>query len=111
MIQNIKDVAKILEIVKSTFDKIAETEIAYRKVKGTAAKVLDEIYQTVLFLSVHGAVDKESFDHLQKGTQRIERFIYSKKYHFEKDIFFKLQKRLTSPGSLLPMQITLKGSP
>jgi predicted nucleotidyltransferase component of viral defense system len=84
---NIFDVAKDLEVVKTTFRKIAETEIAYREVKdGTQAMVLDDIYQTALCLSLRGAVDKENFNHLQKGIQRIERFIFSEKYHVDKAI-------------------------
>jgi len=84
---NIFDVVKDLEIVKATFNKIAQTEITYREVKdGTPAKVLDDIYQTALCLSVRGAVDKDNFDHLQKGIQRIERFIFSEKYHLDKAI-------------------------
>jgi hypothetical protein len=84
---NIFDVAEDLEVVNATFHKIAETEIVYRELKdGTPAMVLDDIYQTALCLSVRGAVDKENFDHLQKGIQRIERFIFSEKYHLDKAI-------------------------
>jgi predicted nucleotidyltransferase component of viral defense system len=84
---NIFDVIKDMEVVKATFHKIAETEMAYRNVKdGTPVMVLDDIYQTALCLSVRGAVDKENFDHLQKGIQRIERFIFSEKYHLDKAI-------------------------
>lgn len=84
---NIFDVAEDLEVVKATFHTIAETEIAYREVKnGTPATVLDDIYQTALSLSLRGAVDKENFELLQKGIQRIERFIFSEKYHLDKAI-------------------------
>lgn len=84
---NIFDVAEELEVVKATFHTIAETEIAYREVEnGTPALVLEDIYQTALCLSVRGAVDKENFEHLQKGIQRIERFIFSEKYHLDKAI-------------------------
>jgi len=86
-IGNIFDVVEDLEVVKATFHKIAETEIAYRQVKdGTPAMVLDDIYRTSLCLSVRGAADKENFEQLQKGIQRIERFIFSERYHLDKAI-------------------------
>jgi hypothetical protein len=76
-----------LEVIKTTFRKIAETEIAYRDVKGGAPEmVFDDIYQTALCLSVRGAVDAENFEHLQKGIQRVERFIFSEKYYIDKAI-------------------------
>lgn len=84
---NIFDVAKDMMVIKATFHKIAETEIVYRQLKdGTPAIVLDDIYHTALCLCVRGAVDKENFTHLQKGIQRMERFVFSEKYHIDKAI-------------------------
>ena len=84
---NIFDVAKDLDTVKATFHKIAATEIVYRELKdGKASDVLDDIYQTALCLCLRGTTDKENFDHLQKGIQRVERFIFSESYHLDKAI-------------------------
>ena len=86
-IGNIFDVAQDLEVIKTTFVKIAKTEMVYRELKNvTTADVLDDIYQTSLCLSLRGAVDKENFYLLQQGIQRVERFIFSEPYHIEKAI-------------------------
>jgi predicted nucleotidyltransferase component of viral defense system len=84
---NIFDVSQDLDTVKTTFNKIATTEIVYREIKdGKPSDVLDDIYQTALCLCLRGAVDKENFDHLQNGIQRVERFIFSESYHQDKAI-------------------------
>lgn len=86
-IGNLFDVVEDLEIIKATFHQIAQAEIIYRQVQeGSATIVLDDIYQTALCLSVRGAVEKENFEHLQSGIQRIERFIFSEKYYLDKAI-------------------------
>ena len=86
-IGNIFDVAKDLAVIKTTFDKIVNTEIVYREMKdGKASDVLDDIYNTSLCLSLRGAVDKENFEYLQQGIQRVERFIFSEPYHLDKAI-------------------------
>ena len=84
---NIFDVAEDLDTVKTTFNKIAAIEMLYRELKdGKPADVLDDIYKTSLCLCLRGTVDKENFDHLQKGIQRVERFIFSESYHLDKAI-------------------------
>jgi hypothetical protein len=86
-IGNIFDVAEDLEVIKTTFVKIVKTEMVYRDLKNTKpADVLDDIYQTSLCLSLRGAVDKENYEHLQQGIQRVERFIFSEHYHLDKAI-------------------------
>lgn len=86
-IGNIFDAANDLAVIKTTFQNIAATEITYRNVQdGTPQMVLDDIYQTALCLSLRGAVNKENFEHLLKGIQRAERFIFSENYHLEKAI-------------------------
>ncbi|MBL7760563.1 MAG: nucleotidyl transferase AbiEii/AbiGii toxin family protein [Sediminibacterium sp.] len=86
-IGTIFDVAEDFDTVKATFNRIAATEIVYRELKeGKPADVLDDIYQTSLCLCLRGAVDNENFDQLQKGIQRVERFIFSESYHLDKAI-------------------------
>jgi hypothetical protein len=48
--------------------------------------VLEDIYQTALCLSLKGAVDKENYDQLNKGLERVGRFIFSEKFHLDKAI-------------------------
>lgn len=83
---NIFDVAEDLDTVKSTFKKIAASEIVYREKEIKPSDVLIDIYQTSLCLCLRGAVDKENFAQLQKGIQRVERFIFSENYHLDKAI-------------------------
>jgi len=84
---NIFDVAEDLEVIKTTFSKIVQTEIVYRELKDvTPADVLNDIYQTSLCLSLRGAVDTENYEQLQQGIKRVERFIFSEPYHLDKAI-------------------------
>lgn len=86
-IGNIFDVAEDLEVIKTTFNKIVKTEMVYRKLKNAKPlDVLNDIYQTSLCLSLRGAVDKENYQHLQQGIQRVERFIFSEPFHLDKAI-------------------------
>ncbi len=86
-IGNIFDVAEDLEVIKTTFGKIVKTEMVYGELKDAKpADVLDDIYQTALCLTLRGAVEKENYEHLQQGIQRVERFIFSEPYHLDKAI-------------------------
>jgi predicted nucleotidyltransferase component of viral defense system len=86
-IGNLFDMVEDLEVIKATFHQIATAEITYWKVQqGSPTTVLDDIYQTALCLSVRGAVEKENFELLQSGIQRVERFIFSEKYYLDKAI-------------------------
>lgn len=86
-IGNIFDAIEDLEVVKTTFGKIVQTEIIYRGLKDAEAiHVLDDIYQTAHCISLRGAVDKENYDQLLHGIKRVERFIFSEPYHLDKAI-------------------------
>ncbi len=86
-IGNIFDAAEDLEVIKATFNKIVKTEIVYRELKNTKpADVLNDIYQTSLCLSLRGALEKENYEHLQKGIHSIAGFIFSEPYHLDKAI-------------------------
>ena len=74
LIDNVTD----LETIKTTFKKFAVTELAYREMETFTDKdVLEDIYQTALCIVSRGADGKGNFDQLQKGIQRISRFIFS----------------------------------
>lgn len=86
-IGSIFDVIEDLETVKKTFEKIVQTEILYRNLKDIqSADVLTDIYLTSLCISLRGAVDTENYEQLQKGIQRLERFIFSEAYRLDKAI-------------------------
>lgn len=84
-IGNIFDVVEDLDVIKKTFNNIAQTEIEYRDLKEISIlDVLNDIYHTSLCLSLRGLLDKENYEHLQEGIKRVKGFIYSEPYHIEK---------------------------
>jgi predicted nucleotidyltransferase component of viral defense system len=86
-IGNLADNVSDIEIIKSTFMAFAKTELSYRDLdKLTEQDVLDDIYQTALCIVTRGADGKGNFSELQKGIQRISRFVFSESYHLEKAI-------------------------
>jgi len=86
---NLVDIAEDGTLVKQTFEDFASTELAYRnQTKLTVDDVLDDIYQTSLCLVSRGADGKGDFDQLQKGIQRVSRFIFSESFHIDRAITF-----------------------
>jgi predicted nucleotidyltransferase component of viral defense system len=76
-----------IETIKSTFKAFAATELSYREPDHlTEEDVIEDIYQTALCIVTRGADGKGNFDELQKGIQRISRFVFSESYHIEKAI-------------------------
>jgi predicted nucleotidyltransferase component of viral defense system len=83
LIDNVAD----LETIKTTFKKFAKTELIYRGMDTLSEKdVLEDIYQTALCIVTRGTAGKGDFEQLQKGIQRITRFIFSENYQIEKAI-------------------------
>lgn len=86
-IGNLFDVSDELDVIKATFHKIAETEIAYRKLKKVnATAVLNDAYQTALCLTMRGTDGNGNFGELSTGIKRIAGYIFSEPYHLEKAI-------------------------
>ena len=86
-IGNLADNVSDIEIIKSTFKNFAATELSYRELKNLAEQdVINDIYQTALCIVTRGTDGKGNFDELQKGIQRISRFVFSESYHLEKAI-------------------------
>ena len=84
---NLADNVSNIEIIKTTFMAFAKTELSYRDLDNlTEQDVLDDIYQTALCIVTRGADGKGNFNELQKGIQRISRFVFSESYHLEKTI-------------------------
>lgn len=86
-IGNLADSVTDIEIVKSTFNSFARTELSYRELdKLTEQDVIEDIYRTSLCIVTRGADGEGNFNELQKGIQRISRFVFSESYHLEKAI-------------------------
>lgn len=86
-IGNLADNVSDIETIKSTFRTFAITELSYRELDNlTEQNVIEDIYQTALCIATRGADGKGNFDELQKGIQRISRFVFSESYYIEKAI-------------------------
>jgi len=86
-IGNLFDEVDQLDIIKKTFQKFADAELAYRQQDDlTADDVLEDIFQTSLSIATRGYTGNAKFDELQAGIQRIKAFIFSESYHIEKAI-------------------------
>jgi len=86
-IGNLTENVSDIETIKSTFMAFVKTELSYRDLDNlTEQDVLDDIYQTALCIVTRGADGEGNFSELQKGIQRISRFVFSESYHLEKTI-------------------------
>jgi hypothetical protein len=86
-IGNLADNVSDIEIIRSTFKTFAATELSYRELDNlTEQDVIEDIYQTALCIVTRGVDGKGNFDELQKGIQRVSRFVFSESYHIEKAI-------------------------
>jgi len=84
---NLFDEAEDLKVMKETFSKFADAELAYRDRDGsTAEDVMEDIFQTSLSIATRGKDGEADFEELQNGIQRIKNFIFSENYHLEKAI-------------------------
>lgn len=78
-----------IETVKNTFSRFAIAELSYREMDNlTENDVLDDIYQTSLCIVLRGKEGRGNYDQLQKGIQRISRFIFSENFHIERAILY-----------------------
>ena len=93
IIKQLYDIGKLadnvsdIETIKSTFKTFAITELSYRELDGlTEIDVIEDIYNTCLCIVTRGTDGIGNFYELQKGIQRISRFVFSESYHIEKAI-------------------------
>lgn len=84
-IGNLFDVMESVNKVSETFKMMAKQELIYRGKDKTYTyeDVLDDIFETSRILSERGRVEKETFDKLQTGVNRIKDYIFSKNYIME----------------------------
>ena len=86
-IGNLFDEVQDIQIIKSTFNEIAKTELTYRELNTLSEKdILDDIYQTSLCLVMRSQDGKGDFNSLQSGINRIKQFIFSENYYLDKAI-------------------------
>jgi len=85
-IGNLFDKAENLSIIKTTFNKFAKTELAYRNINLNEQDVIEDIYQTSLLIASRGIDGKGNFEQLQLGMQRVRAFIFSESFNIEKAI-------------------------
>ena len=84
---NLIDISEDVDLIKSTFESFASTELEYREQSGkTPEDVLEDIYQTSLCIVSRGAAGNGNFEKLQTGIQRVSRFIFSETFHTDKAI-------------------------
>ena len=85
---NLFDEMKDLNVVGSTFRRMAVQELVYRD-RGEAftfENVLDDIFQTSRILSERGRIEGHTFQLLQTGVNRIKDYIFSRNYILESAI-------------------------
>lgn len=80
------DICEDVNIVKETFNRIAQTEISYRNKEMSVEDVFDDIFQTSLSISSRGLLGNGNFNELQNGINRVKGFIFSESYQIEKAI-------------------------
>lgn len=84
-VANLFDVMEDVGIVSETFKIMAQQELVYRGIdkEFTYEDVLDDIFETSRIISERGRIEKETFNDLQKGVNRIKDYIFSKNYILE----------------------------
>ena len=80
------DLSNDMDIVRKTFERIAQKEIGYRSGTMAVTDVLEDILQTSLCISTRSTMGKGNFEELQNGIKRVKGFIFSESYHIENAI-------------------------
>ncbi len=80
------DYADNTTIISTVFDKFVTTELNYRKNLHNKTDVIDDIIDTSLEICLRGKYGKADFEILQRGIVQVTSFIFSEKYHIEKEI-------------------------
>ncbi|HZK71509.1 MAG TPA: nucleotidyl transferase AbiEii/AbiGii toxin family protein [Clostridia bacterium] len=82
---NLFDAMENIDMVSKTFKLMAAQELVYRDEdkKYTYQDVLNDIFETSRILSERGRIEKEIFNHLQTGVNRIKDYIFSENYILE----------------------------
>lgn len=84
-VANLFDVMENVDTVSKTFKMMSKQELIYRGMdsKFTYIDVLDDIFETSRILSERGRIEKDIFNQLQIGINRIKGYIFSKNFILE----------------------------
>lgn len=86
-IASLFDLTNDLTISTETFKKFVVVELAYRNLPiDDIQKVLDDIFNTSLLMTIQGSGDPEEYKLLVDGMKRVKGFIHSEKYGLESAI-------------------------
>ncbi len=85
---NLFDEMNEVNMVSRTFKQMAQEELIYRERDDELSyeDVLDDIFETSRILSERGRIEKDVFDQLQLGVNRIKDYIFSRNYIVESAI-------------------------
>lgn len=85
---NLFNEMKDIKTVSNTFKQMVEQELVYRKRENdlTYVDVLDDIFETSRILSERGRYEKDLYDQLQVGVNRIKDYIFSSNYIVERAV-------------------------
>lgn len=86
-VSSILDHIDNLEFVRRTFLQLVPIELGYRGLDALSAEdVLSDVYDTAMNICLHGALNKQEYDHLTNGAQRVNSFIFIENYTMERAI-------------------------
>lgn len=82
---NLFDEMEDIDAVRNTFKQMAKQELEYREkdLDLTYIDVLNDVFETSKVLSERGRIEKETYDQLQTGVNRIKDYVFSKNYILE----------------------------
>ena len=80
------DQAANIEIMKSTFDTIAQKQIEYRKLGIKTHNVLDDIFATSLLFPQKQMGDQSKFEKLTRGINKFQNFLIKERFRLDEAI-------------------------
>ena len=85
---NLFDEMSDVNTVSQTFKQMAQQELIYRErdEESSYRDVLEDIFETSRILSERGRIEKDIYDQLQLGVNRIKDYIFSRNYIVESAI-------------------------
>jgi len=103
-IDKLFDESQDLNIVRQSFINIAKREIEYRKLTNTTVEdVLDDIFEFARIIILRGSYEKEKFNKISIGIQKLKNYIFEPKFLIDKEV-------LTCAAKLAYIVKLLKGN-
>jgi len=89
-VANLIEIAKDMEVVKTSFINSALKEIAYRNLTITPDAIIDDIFQTALLfarnLKIKEEPDKSNFEELQTGLKKVNNHLAQRNFRLDQAI-------------------------